>query len=194
MKITIENQGAQVSVEVEKDHDDINSVLSGLIIPALRALTFSDEVISKVINIDACNEVYVSGKKAELSDSVLSYEEEHKAATKKEVKSAECTKEVDKFGIVTWFDKDGFLHNPHGPAVTRPDGYGGWRLYRDGRCVADGYEAHYKHGKPHNPHGSAVKFTDGAKEYWLDGVRMTEKEHKAATNTDKYNAWISVKD
>ena len=34
-------------------------------------------------------------------------------------------------------------------------------------------------GKPHNPHGPAVGGTDGSKQYWLKGKRLTETGFKA---------------
>jgi len=83
-------------------------------------------------------------------------------------------------GEKEWHNKNGLLHREDGPAIERPDTYGGafkaW--YRNGKQHredgpayegADGTRAWYRNGLLHREDGPAVERGDGRKEWWQNG-------------------------
>lgn len=66
-------------------------------------------------------------------------------------------KEVDKWGITAYYNKDGQYHRIHGPAIIHKNGSGIW----------------FKNGKRHRINGPAVEYADGWKEWWEDGTRLS---------------------
>ena len=64
MKLIIENEDGSVAIEVKKDLNNVESILGGLVVPALRGLTFSDVLIERHIDIESCIDAYTS----EISD------------------------------------------------------------------------------------------------------------------------------
>ena len=73
-----------------------------------------------------------------------------------------------------YHDSDGYLHRKSGPAVIRGM-YEMWfdhgRLHRRQRpaIVSPAYRAWYKAGRLHRKSGPAVIFSDGTREYWING-------------------------
>jgi len=65
----------------------------------------------------------------------------------------------DRFGNKIYRDENEDYHNTTGPAL-----------------ITTISESWYKHGKLHNVHGPAVEKTNGHKEYWIEGERVTEEE------------------
>ena len=59
----------------------------------------------------------------------------------------------------TFYYLDGKLHRNDGPAVIRKD-----------------YESWYKNDQLHREDGPAVEYTNGTKEWWLNGKPLSEKE------------------
>jgi len=66
---------------------------------------------------------------------------------------------VDRFGNEIYSDYNEDYHNPFGPAL-----------------ITTISESWYKHGKLHRIDGPAVEKTNGHKEYWIEGVHLTEEE------------------
>jgi hypothetical protein len=68
-------------------------------------------------------------------------------------------------------------HNSNGPAVTTTNGYQAWyenglRHRNDGPAIEyEGFSAWYQNGKAHRLGGPAKIFSDGTKQWWIDGVR-----------------------
>ena len=119
------------------------------------------------------------------------------------------TVEKDENGTIRYFNADGELHNPNGPAVVWADGRKAYfingELHNpDGPAVvranghkeywvkgnrhnpngpavvwADGYKAYCINGERHNPDGPAVVYPDGSKEYYINDKELTEAEFTA---------------
>lgn len=94
----------------------------------------------------------------------------------------------------SWHDDEGRLHRVDGPAVTYKDGSCSWWLHgkrhREGGPAIEelkvGVCAYYFEGKLHREDGPAIIDSKG-KEWFLHGVRMTEKEYNTRTLTvDQY--------
>ena len=62
---------------------------------------------------------------------------------------------------VVW-DKDDLFHREDGPAIEGLD--------------SRGMKAWYKNGVLHNENGPAVANANGRKEWWVEGVKLTEEE------------------
>lgn len=69
---------------------------------------------------------------------------------------------TDKDGTVRYYNADGQLHHPNGPAIVG----------------ADGSKSYYINGELHNPHGAAVIYPDGSKWYYINDQLLTEAELK----------------
>ena len=67
---------------------------------------------------------------------------------------------------VTYWYKEGtnILHRENGPAIE-------WAIGYD-----DGYYAWYINGQCHREDGPAVERNTGCKEYWIDGIHLTEEQ------------------
>jgi hypothetical protein len=75
--------------------------------------------------------------------------------------SEELIREVDEYGNVTYYNKEGQLHRLDGPAYEGSDGTKTW-------C---------QNGKRHRLDGPAVEWGDGSKFWWLNGkYYRTEEE------------------
>tara|TARA_R110002074_G_scaffold119654_1_gene252938 strand:- start:322 stop:777 length:456 start_codon:yes stop_codon:yes gene_type:complete len=124
------------------------------------------------------------------------------------MKKETLTVETDEDGIVRYFNADGNLHNPHGPAMVWVNGDKSYYIngklhnangpavvYADGGksyfindqrhnpngpavVHADGRKWHYINGKLHNENGPAIVWTDGSKSYFINGKELTEAEFK----------------
>ena len=79
------------------------------------------------------------------------------------MKKETLTVEKDEYGTVTYYNDEGKLHNPNGPAVV-------W---------ASGRKSYFISGKRHNPSGAALVYSDGSKYYYINGKKLTEAEFKA---------------
>jgi len=77
-------------------------------------------------------------------------------------------------GTIRWRDGEGRLHRDGDrPAVARG---------------VDGSQLWYKHGRLHREGGlPAVEWVDGEKEWWLNGVRLTEQEFRAQVAKEQVN-------
>ena len=102
------------------------------------------------------------------------------------MKKETLTVETDEHGTVRYYNTDGQLHNPDGPAMVYADGYKYYyindqRHNPNGPAVvhADGYKAHYINGKLHNANGPAIVWADGDKYYYINDQRLTEAEFTA---------------
>ena len=102
--------------------------------------------------------------------------------------SEELRREVDAFGHVRYYNKEGQRHRLDGPAVEMANGDKEWwidgKLHRlDGPAVdwVDEYKAWCQNGKLHRLDGPAREWGDGSKEWWLNGkYYKTEKEWEDA--------------
>ena len=79
------------------------------------------------------------------------------------MKKETLTVETNTNGTIRYFNADGKLHNPNGPAVV----------------YADGSKRYYINDKLHNENGPAVVYADGSKFYYINDKRLTEAEFKA---------------
>ena len=79
------------------------------------------------------------------------------------MKKETLTVETNSNGTIRYYNINGELHNPNGPALV-------W---------ADGYKAYFINGERHNPDGPAVVWADGCKTYYINGQRLTEAEFTA---------------
>lgn len=69
---------------------------------------------------------------------------------------------ISTCGVETWY-KDGLIHREDGPA--RND-------------YKEEIKQWYKDGEKHREGGPAVIYSDGTKEWWLEGDQYTEEDHK----------------
>jgi len=102
------------------------------------------------------------------------------------MKKETLTVETDEHGTTEYLNASGQLHNPHGPAVVRADGYKAYYIndklhnpHGPALVGADGSKYHYINGKLHNENGPAVVHADGSKSYYINGDRLTESEFKS---------------
>lgn len=63
-------------------------------------------------------------------------------------------------GTIMWF-MDGVLHHEDGPAV-----------------ITDGSKYWYERGYRHRIDGPAIMFADGGRVWYLNGMTMSEEEHR----------------
>lgn len=86
---------------------------------------------------------------------------------------------IEKDGAVIYY-KDGILHNANEPAIVWEDGSYQWyyngALHREnGPAIeSQGSKYWYSQGKRHRIDGPAVEFSNGKKEWWIDGEELTE--------------------
>lgn len=75
---------------------------------------------------------------------------------------------VDNFGTTRWYKdaKCKVLHRENDPAVQYAD---------------DGTKCWFQNGQRHRTDGPALVYADGTKEWFINGVEMTEAEFIAAT-------------
>jgi hypothetical protein len=78
----------------------------------------------------------------------------------------EYTVQVYDNGAKEWY-LNNQRHREDGPAVVGADGTKYW----------------FRYNKKHNQHGPAVEYPDGTKFWFLNGKRLTEEEHKKATES-----------
>jgi len=80
-----------------------------------------------------------------------------------------------------WY-RDGILHHATEAAITWEDGSYQWYLnglmHRENGPAAEsqGNKYWYDQGKRHRIDGPAVEFSNGIKEWWIDGEQLTEKD------------------
>ena len=93
---------------------------------------------------------------------------------------------TDKDGTIRYYNVDGQLHNPGGPAIIYADGYKEHRINDqlhnpDGPAVIwpDGNKEYWIDDHLHNPHGPAVVWADGSKAHWTKVKKLTEVDIKA---------------
>ena len=73
------------------------------------------------------------------------------------------TVETDEYGTIRYYNAEGDLHNPHGPAVI----------------FADGGKQYYINDKLHNGNGPAIVGANSYKAYYINDKLLTEAEFKA---------------
>lgn len=102
------------------------------------------------------------------------------------MKKETLTIETDECGAVKYYNSDGRIHNPNGPAVVYPDGnkayYINGELHNpDGPAVIhpNGYKEYFINGERHNANGPAIVGADGIKFYYIKGERLSETKFKA---------------
>ena len=95
-------------------------------------------------------------------------------------------REVDKDGIIRYYNSDNKLHRIHGPAVIWDDGSEDWyqngKMHRlDGPAIifTDGTMEWYQDGKRHCLDGPSITEPGGYKSWYIDGVHYTEDEFNA---------------
>jgi len=102
----------------------------------------------------------------------------------------DCKIKEDK--IKTWRDENGKLHRDNNlPAVIYPDGSQHWfkhgNFHRENNLPAivsfDGSKEWIVNGKLHRLNGPAIDKINGHKEYWINGVHLTEDEFKEIINS-----------
>lgn len=87
---------------------------------------------------------------------------------------------IEKEGAVIYY-KEGLLHNINEPAIIWDDGsyqwyYNGLLHREDGPAVeSQGCKYWYNQGRRHRIDGPAVEFSNGKKEWWIDGEQLTEQ-------------------
>jgi len=77
-------------------------------------------------------------------------------------------------------DITGALHRDNDePAIVSAKGYKAWYQnglrHRDNGLPAiefEGFKCWYQNGKLHRADGPAVEFSDGSRQYWVNGVRV----------------------
>ena len=102
------------------------------------------------------------------------------------MKKKTLTVVTDENGTITYYNAEGELHNPHGPAIVGADG-SKWYYINDQRhnengpaiIWPDGRKAYYINGKLHNENGPAILYADGSKGYYINGKELTEAEFTA---------------
>ena len=89
--------------------------------------------------------------------------------------------EVRRRDAVRYFDAEGRLHHPTGPAVVHPDGafryYWHGEFHRVGGPAIrhpNGYQAYYENDERHRLDGPAVLYADGTQEWWVRGVQLPD--------------------
>lgn len=88
---------------------------------------------------------------------------------------------VEKEGAIIWY-RDGILHHATEAAITWEDGSYQWYfnglMHREDGPAAEsqGNKYWYNQGKRHRTDGPAVEFSNGSKEWWIDGEQLTEKD------------------
>lgn len=94
----------------------------------------------------------------------------------------ELTLTVEVTDTGTYYrDSDGNFHRKSGPAVIRDD-HEMWfdhgRLHRRHRPAIESprYRAWYRQGRLHRKSGPAVIYSDGTREYWINGKRRYKLE------------------
>ena len=79
--------------------------------------------------------------------------------------------QIDEFGTEIWRDFDGQYHRDNDlPAMIYKNGNKYW----------------FKHGKLHNLNGPATEEIDGEKEYWIEGIKLTEEEFEESKDWEKF--------
>jgi hypothetical protein len=90
-------------------------------------------------------------------------------------------------------------HREDGPAVEYADGYKAWyingaRHREDGPAFegaspliegAADYKVWYINGKYHREDGPAIEYTDGSKEWYINGEELTEEEFNAHASVEQ---------
>tara|TARA_R110002167_G_scaffold320264_1_gene526090 strand:+ start:105 stop:491 length:387 start_codon:yes stop_codon:yes gene_type:complete len=101
------------------------------------------------------------------------------------MKKDTLTVETDEHGTIRYYNDEGELHNPHGPAVVYADGdkfyYINGKLHNsDGPAIvyANGDKSYYIKGKLHNPDEPAMVCANGYKAYFINGKELTETKFK----------------
>ena len=89
----------------------------------------------------------------------------------------EYTVKVYGNGNRYWYSNDK-LHRWDGPAVE----------------CANGHKAWYIEDKLHRKDGPAVEYADGDKFWYLNGLELTEEQHKIQTNPVKYHTVEEISD
>jgi hypothetical protein len=96
-------------------------------------------------------------------------------------------------GTKEWRLPSGGLHNEHGPAVERLDGYKAWcvndKFHRDGapaKEYANGRKEWYQNGELHRVGGPAVE-QEGHKSWYVNG--QLHREDGPAVEEDGSKAW-----
>jgi len=96
--------------------------------------------------------------------------------------------ELDEYGNICFYNKEGRLHRLDGPAKIYPDGgeeyWVNGRLHRiDGPALnySSGYKGYFINDSPHRLDGPAIIWPSGYKEYWINGKRLTKKEFNNLT-------------
>lgn len=87
---------------------------------------------------------------------------------------------VDSEGVIRFWDGQGMLHNPVGPAVIWPDKSTFWLVTgRDPDGVGEGWfnqRRWIRHGMLHRTDGPAIELSDGSHLFRVDGRELTENE------------------
>lgn len=101
-----------------------------------------------------------------------------------------ASRTINSYGVVDYWDTEGKLHNPDGPATIHPD-KPTYRLVtgRDPSEIGDGWfhqQRWFFHGMLHRTDGPAVEWGDGSVEYWVNGESLTADEfHQRFTDSRK---------
>ena len=95
---------------------------------------------------------------------------------------------VDDNGTIKWYNKQGQVHNEHGPAIEWANGDKSWwlndKLHREGAPSieeASGNKWWYLNGKRHREDGPAIEWANGTKWWYINGKQLTEAEFNART-------------
>lgn len=79
-------------------------------------------------------------------------------------------------------NKQGLIHRIHGPSIVSLNRVTAWskngRHHReDGPALCgDGHKYWHYEGKYHRKNGPAIVYSDGSEQYWVNGIKHTEKE------------------
>jgi len=96
--------------------------------------------------------------------------------------------EIDEFGNVYYYNKNGQLYRLNGPAIEKPNGFKAYyinnKLNRlNGPAVefSDGSIEYWVNNKLHRLDGPARIWSNGRIEYWVNGKKLTKEEFDRLT-------------
>lgn len=101
-------------------------------------------------------------------------------ATSDDLPDGVAKRTVNKEGVILYWDAEGEVHNPAGPARICPDKATYWLVTgRDPNTKPDrwfGAKTWLYHGEIHRTDGPAMEYGDGTVEYWVNDIEISAHE------------------